>query len=414
MINKLHNFKLLVFLIILLFPNYTFSQTLSGVMVNSCGTEGANEFLLFKNEESNLTVSTANIDIRYGTTASPGTSSNIISTLGAPVNSSYISSLNSLLVSGCGITFAYAAPGSDIPANANFIIMNDDVDNIINYSGWCNAGFSNTIYVVFSTSGNWSSGSSGEFSNNSTTSPKERYFVTLFNGGSPTVYNYYADNSNADPNGWNSTTSGDGAFAAWTGIGAAIGYSNYPSCTPPIPTTMPIKLASFIAKPTNDFEVTLYWQTTAETDFSHFEIQRSRDAIGFESIGRQESQKIVGDLLNYSFVDSKPFDQISYYRLKEVDLDGSYSFSKIVSVNSNNTEQKIFTFPNPVNDYFEIAGTKSDEIREISVFNITGKKIKTLNAFTDLIDISDIKAQPLIVEIVLKNGYIHSHRIVKN
>lgn len=411
MIKQLHNFKLLVFFIILIAPKNSFSQTLSGVMVNSCGIEGANEFLFFKNEGSNLTVSAANIDIRYGTTASPGTSSNITSTLGAPVNSGYISSLNSLLAPGCGITFAYAAPGSDIPANANFMVMNDEVDNIINYSGWCNAGFSNTVYVVFSTSSNWATG--GEFANNDSSPPKERYFVTTFNGGSPTVYNYYADEGNADPNGWNSSTSGDGAFAAWNGSGAASGYSNYPSCTPPIPTSMPIKLASFIAKPTNDFEVTLYWQTTSETDFSHFEIQRSRDALGFESIGRQESQKIASDLLNYSFVDNKPFDQISYYRLKEVDLDGSYSFSKIVSVNSINSEQKIFTFPNPVNNSFEIAGVKSDEIREISLLNITGKHIKTLNSFNEVIDISDIKGQALIVEIILKNGLIHSHRILK-
>lgn len=411
MIKLLHYNKLIILFFVLIFQNYTFSQTLSGVMVNSCGTEGANEFLFFKNGGSDLTVSAANIDIRYGTTASPGISLNFTSTLGAPVNSAYISSLNSLLVSGCGITFAYAAPGSNIPANANFIVMNDDVDNIVNYSGWCNAGFSNTIYVVFSTSGNWAN--SGQFANSASSSPKERYFVTTFNSGTPTVYNYYADVTNGDTNGWNTSTDGDGAFAAWTGSGAASGYSNYPSCTPPIPTSMPIKLASFIAKPTINSEVTLYWQTTSETDFSHFEIQRSRDAIGFESIGRHESQKIESDLLNYSFVDSKPFDQISYYRLKEVDLDGSYSFSKIVSVNSSNTEQKIFTFPNPVNEYFEIAGTKKDEIREISVFNIAGKKIKTLNEFTELIDISDIKAQPLIVEIILKNGFVHSHRILK-
>ncbi len=410
MIKLLHYNKLLILLVILISPNYTFSQTLSGVMVNSCGTEGANEFLFFKNGGSDLTVSASNIDIRYGTTASPGTSSNITSTLGAPVNSAYISSLNSLLTPGCGITFAYAASGSNIPANANFIVMNDNVDNIVNYSGWCNAGFSNTIYVMFSTSTNWST--SGEFANNVSASPKERYFVTTFNSGSPTVYNYYADNT-GDPTGW-TTTQGDGSFAAWTGSGAASGYSNYPSCTPPIPTSMPIKLASFIAKPTINSEVTLYWQTTAETNFSHFEIQRSRDAIGFESIGRHESQKIESDLLNYSFVDSKPFDQISYYRLKEVDLDGSYSFSKIVSVNSSNTEQKIFTFPNPVNEYFEIAGVKNEEIKEISVFNIAGKKIKTLSEFPELIDISEIKAQPLIVEIILKNGSVHSHRILKH
>ncbi len=218
MIKLLHHNKLLILLVILIFTNYTFSQSLSGVMVNSCGTEGANEFLFFKNGGSDLTVSAANIDIRYGTTASPGTSSNITSTLGAPVNSSFISSLNSLLAPGCGITFAYAAPASNIPADANFIVMNDNVDNIVNYSGWCNAGFSNTIYVVFSTSGNWANG--GQFANNAS-SPKERYFVTTFNSGTPTGYNYYADNT-GDPNGW-STTQGDGSFAAWTGIGAATG-----------------------------------------------------------------------------------------------------------------------------------------------------------------------------------------------
>jgi hypothetical protein len=134
------------------------AQNLNGALINSCGTEGANEFLFFKNGGTGLVVSPANIDIRYGTNTTPGTSGNLTNSLGAPVSGSFVSDLNALLPSsGCAITFAYAALGSTIPANANFLLMNDDANNVINYTGWCNSGLSTTIYIIFSTSSNWAS-----------------------------------------------------------------------------------------------------------------------------------------------------------------------------------------------------------------------------------------------------------------
>jgi hypothetical protein len=387
------------------------AQNLNGALINSCGTEGANEFLFFKNGGTDLTVSPSNIDVRYGTSTAPGTSGNLTNNIGAPVSGSFVSDLNALLPnSGCAISFAYAPLGSTIPANSNFILMNDDANNVINYSGWCNSGLSTTIYIIFSSSSNWAS--SGQFANTAAT-PKERYIVTTFNSGSPTVYSYYADETNGDTGGWNTTTSGDGAYAYWNGPGAATVYSKYSSCTPPNPATLPIKLAGFNAELTHTAKVKLSWETTSEINFSHFEVQRSADALGFETIGRVESKKSENSNTNYEFIDSNPLSKTGYYRLKEVDIDGSSSLSKIVSIIPDIENQELIVFPNPTSDYFEIKGLKYKDIQQIKVFNQAGLNLLNIFNFEKQFNITSIEPQLLLVEIIEKNGKRHFQRILK-
>ncbi len=96
----------------------------------------------------------------------------------------------------------------------------------------------------------------------------------------------------------------------------------------------------------------IWWRSTAEKNFSHFEVQYSADAEDYETVGRVVAKGQTGDDVNdYSFEDT---DRLiygnAYYRLKMVDFDGVEEFSSMVVV-TNNHEKPIRIHPNPAIDH---------------------------------------------------------------
>lgn len=113
---------------------------------------------------------------------------------------------------------------------------------------------------------------------------------------------------------------------------------------------VPVTLVSFNASVKN-YDVQLRWQTSTEVNSSHFIIERSTDNRNFITIGRVEASGFSDTRKQYGFTDSKPviFDQPVFYRLRMVDLDASYKYSRILSVvlkPQSDFVQQIY--PNPV------------------------------------------------------------------
>jgi hypothetical protein len=112
-------------------------------------------------------------------------------------------------------------------------------------------------------------------------------------------------------------------------------------------SALPITLKYFSASLVND-AVQVEWATEKEEDFNYFEIQRGNEIFNFTLIGTVPGAGYNTETLQrYSFVDNNPLIDISYYRLKAVDLDGSYEFFRPVSV-TNTAGRKISVAPNPV------------------------------------------------------------------
>ncbi len=96
-------------------------------------------------------------------------------------------------------------------------------------------------------------------------------------------------------------------------------------------TVLPVEYTSFTAQQKNQ-SVNLIWQTASETDNSHFEIEHSADAENWTEIGEVAGAGTTDQRTDYEFVHTQPREGINYYRLKQVGFDGSYTYSKIVSV----------------------------------------------------------------------------------
>ncbi|MGB3006041.1 MAG: LamG-like jellyroll fold domain-containing protein [Chitinophagaceae bacterium] len=144
--------------------------------------------------------------------------------------------------------------------------------------------------------------------------------------------------------------------------------------TTPANSPLPVNIISFKAKAENNSSVKINWTTTYERDNSHFEIQRSVDAINYTTIGTTQGVNNSNTLQNYTFNDNLPLKGISFYRLKQIDLDNRSTLSKVERVNISNTKNNIDLYPNPVSgNSFSI--NLQDEIHgtiDIRIFDIKG------------------------------------------
>lgn len=136
---------------------------------------------------------------------------------------------------------------------------------------------------------------------------------------------------------------------------------------------LPVELIGFMAKKTGN-SVLLTWKTVSESNSRHFEIERSTDGRQFNTIGSITAAGNSGSTIPYSFPDLSPVDGMNYYRLKQVDLDGAYNFSNIVSINFERTGL-VTIAPNPVKDRLTIQLEQNHRFQTISIFDATGKLV---------------------------------------
>jgi parallel beta-helix repeat protein len=129
-------------------------------------------------------------------------------------------------------------------------------------------------------------------------------------------------------------------------------------------STIPVELLSFKATPSVSSSLArtpstiLTWATATELNTTHFDIERSNDGRIFEKMG---SVKAQGSQSKYEYIDEKPFNGSTYYRLKINDLDGKSTFSNTVTVTSYG-KLKVKIYPSVSNGNLTVEGAKSFEI----------------------------------------------------
>lgn len=112
---------------------------------------------------------------------------------------------------------------------------------------------------------------------------------------------------------------------------------------------LPIELLSFTATAIKG-AVDLNWKTASEINNDYFNVQRSADGLEFSDIARIEAGSSAKEIRKYNYVDSDPLSGKSYYRLKQTDIDGTFSFSDIRMVTLDGSESEVTAYPNPVTD----------------------------------------------------------------
>ena len=138
-------------------------------------------------------------------------------------------------------------------------------------------------------------------------------------------------------------------------------------------TRLPIELLRFEAH-VKTSGVLLSWETASEINNNYFNIERSSDGDKFESIGVIPGSGTTTEYHAYSFSDPDPGVGIFYYRLKQIDYDGGYSYSDVVAVKLNSIINEINIFPNPVIEVvnFEFETVNTSKVH-FQILDIMGK-----------------------------------------
>jgi hypothetical protein len=120
-----------------------------------------------------------------------------------------------------------------------------------------------------------------------------------------------------------------------------------------VSSLLPIELLDFQAFAAGE-NVQLVWKTASEINADRFEAEHSTDGIAFHKIGEAKAAGGVSVERSYTLLHERPAAGLNYYRLRSVDLDGWFGFSKVVSVDLT-TEQDLSNlrvYPNPATDFF--------------------------------------------------------------
>ncbi|MEO8770841.1 MAG: SdrD B-like domain-containing protein [Ferruginibacter sp.] len=145
---------------------------------------------------------------------------------------------------------------------------------------------------------------------------------------------------------------------------------------------VPVTLLGFNAVLHNR-EVLTNWQTTAEYNNDYFIVERSNDAIHFIPIGQVDGNGTTSIPHNYSLIDPHPFTGINYYRLRQVDFDGHYTYSNVVAINLNNDEIATAYYNNLNNSIQVIFNGQQDNVY-IKLYADNGQLVKSISTANNI------------------------------
>lgn len=147
---------------------------------------------------------------------------------------------------------------------------------------------------------------------------------------------------------------------------------------------LPIELVDFKAT-WIDSKVVLHWETASELDNDYFTVERLEPEIGFQALSTVSGMGTSKTGNKYSYTDEHPLPEQSYYRLKQTDFDGTFTYSPIVTVYNPFVESEFLVFPNPAPVGSTITFSK---VAEVEIFNTLNQRV--LKQTTDKLENSGL------------------------
>lgn len=165
------------------------------------------------------------------------------------------------------------------------------------------------------------------------------------------------------------------------------------------PSVLPVEL-NFFEATTSSEAVDLNWTTGSEINNDYFEVQKSINGTDFETIEVITGQGSTVLTTDYSFTDYTPNNGTNYYRLMQVDFDGTSTYSSI-QIAKITTATTFKAYPNPATNHLVIANMPQETVNYIKIFNNYGQVVIEKVANTSFINlsVSHLKAGSYIIAV---------------
>jgi hypothetical protein len=143
------------------------------------------------------------------------------------------------------------------------------------------------------------------------------------------------------------------------------------------PCVLPVSLLSFNGHAVNK-AVQLNWSTTSEFNFRNYQVEKSADgSTNFQSLAQVTPRGGINIPANYAAVDQYPYPNYSYYRLKTINTDGTYSYSNVIKVKTDNKAISLTRlFPNPTNSVINLEMVAANQQSlSVEIYDVAGRKV---------------------------------------
>ncbi len=286
--------------------------------------------------------------------------------------------LASCATGACGTTFVAPPPATGlIPAGAKFIFcisqgINDTAagaSTAVDFCGFCGEG---PFYVVVAS---FPPGASGLLTN-TYTATTSRYISLAYDYGGATgiaesqsYIHVPATSSLGGRNYLQLIPQGADALSNMIALN-----DNTTDCNITAGVALPVSLTSFSGKYDKGI-VKLHWATSSEQATDRFEVERGLDARQFTRIG---SVKATGNTAgaDYSFTDPYPVNGNGYYRLKQLDANGKYTYSETLTLTAPTAQQGLSVVPNPAYDRIQVSISGAGPGKALlTLFSASGTKV---------------------------------------
>lgn len=166
---------------------------------------------------------------------------------------------------------------------------------------------------------------------------------------------------------------------------------------------LPVEFISFTGKAMKNKTVSLNWATATESNNKEFEVEYSTDGKAFKMVDKVKGAGSTFTRQDYAFEHRAAAAGINYYRLKQVDYDGAFEYSDVISVELSAKQSSYRVFPNPVKETsFTITFQGGEEPTAVRLYNITGQEIRVSPSLSGVFQLpSHLQAGTYVVRIEL-------------
>lgn len=166
-----------------------------------------------------------------------------------------------------------------------------------------------------------------------------------------------------------------------------------------VASVLPVNLTGFSAQKNNS-NVSLQWQTAAESNTINYTVQKSLDSRSFTEIGKLSAKG--GQSNSYAFTDASGYSLTgkTYYRLKITDINGNYKYSPVVTIYPSDNDMSLSVFPNPAKDLITVSGINNSDV--IRILNVEGKLLyeQAAGSQSKIIDIRKFAPGTYVVQVI--------------